>query len=186
LEENEQKAYIKPQTYEIWKKSSFKKDISKRENMTYDEEKDEYTCHNGKKLKVVGIKHRSSASGYISEITIYECEDCSECPYKVKCTEVQGNRRMQVSKTFIEKRMKSYKNIMSKEGIKLRINRSIQVEGAFGVLKNDYGFNGFLTRGKNSVKTEFLMLCFGYNINKLHAKIQNERCGNHLHDIKTA
>lgn len=66
------------------------------------------------------------------------------------------------------------------------MNRSIQAEGAFGVLKNDYGFNRFLTRGKNSVKTEFFLLCFGYNMNKLHAKIQNERCGNHLHEIKTA
>lgn len=96
------------------KKISFKKDISKRENMAYDEEKDEYTCHNGKKLKAVGIKHRRSASGYRSEITVYECKDCSNCPYKIKCTKAHGNRRMQVSKTFIEKRMKSYENIMSK------------------------------------------------------------------------
>ena len=186
LEEKEQKAFIKPQTYEIWKKSSFKKDISKRENMEYDEGKDEYTCHNGKKLKVVGIKHRSSVSGYRSEITIYECEDCSDCPCKAKCTKAKGNRQLQVSKTFVEKRMKSYQNIMSEEGILLRMNRSIQVEGAFGVLKNDYGFNRFLTRGKNSVKTEFLLLCFGYNINKLHTKIQDERCRKHLHKVKTA
>lgn len=186
LEENKQQAFIKPQTYEKWKKRSFKKDISKRENMSYDEEKDEYTCHNGKKLKAVGITHRNSASGYRSEITVYECEDCSNCPYKMKCTKAQGNRRMQVSKTFVEKRMKSYENVKSEEGIRLRVNRSIQVEGAFGVLKNDYSFNRFLTRGKNGVKTEFLLLCFGYNMNKLHAKIQNERCRNHLHEIKTA
>ena len=82
--------------------------------------------------------------------------------------------------------MKSYENIVSEEGTLLRVNRSIQVEGAFGVLKNDYGFNRFLTRGKTSVKTEFLLLCFGYNLNKLHTKIQNERCGKHLHELKTA
>ena len=64
------------------------------------------------------------------------------------------------------------------------MNRSIQVEGAFGVLKNDYGFNRFLTRGKIGVKTEFILLCFGYNINKLHSKIQNKRLGKHLHEIK--
>lgn len=186
LEESNQKPFIKPQTYEVWKKKSFKNDISKRENMIYDEEKDEYTCHNGKQLKVAGLTHRKSASGYRSEITVYECDDCSYCPYKGKCTKAQGNRRMQVSKTFVEKRMKSYENIMSEEGILLRVNRSIQVEGAFGVLKNDYGFNRFLTRGKNSVKTEFLLLCFGYNMNKLHAKIQNERCGKHLHEFKIA
>ncbi len=60
---------------------------------------------------------------------------------------------MQVSKKFIEKRQVSYENITNKKRILLRLNHSIQVEGAFGVLKNDYQFNRFLTRGKNSVKT---------------------------------
>ncbi|URZ02382.1 hypothetical protein CLAUR_023790 [Clostridium felsineum] len=64
------------------------------------------------------------------------------------------------------------------------MNRSIQVEGAFGVLKNDYEFKRFLTRGKSSVKTEFILLCFGYNINKLNLKIQNERTQKYLHELK--
>ena len=186
LEKQDQTYYIKPQTYEQWKKRSFKRDISKRENMLYNPETDEYTCHNGKQLRVVGISHRTSATGYGSEITIYECEDCSDCSYKNRCTKARGNRRMQVSKTFVEKRQKSYENITTKEGILLRINRSIQVEGAFGVLKNDYGFNRFLTRGKHNVKTEFMLLCLGYNVNKLHSKIQNGRIGKPLHQIKTA
>ncbi len=93
---------------------------------------------------------------------------------------------MQVSKNFIEKRVVSHENILSYEGILLRVNRSTQVEGAFGVLKNDYNFARFLTRGKTNVKTEFIMLCFGYNINKLHAKIQSGRCATHLHQVKKA
>lgn len=186
LEGKEQTYYIKPQTYEQWKKRSFKNDISKRENMYYDAEIDEYTCHNGKQLKPVEITHRKSATGYRAEITVYEGEDCQGCPLKEKCTKAKGNRKMQVSKKFIEKRQVSYTNITSEEGILLRVNRSIQVEGAFGVLKNDYSFNRFLTRGKTSVRNEFMLLCFGYNINKLHAKIQNERIGKPLHQLKTA
>jgi transposase len=186
LEGKKQNYYIKPQTYEKWKKKSFKNDISKRENMTYNAEEDEYTCHNKKQLKPIAIAHRTSATGYRSETTIYECEDCSNCQFKAKCTKAQGNRKMQVSKTFIAKRQLSYENITSPKGIMLRVNRSIQVEGAFGVLKNDYQFNRFFTRGKNSVKNEFILLCFGFNINKLHSKIQNERCKNHLHKMKTA
>lgn len=184
LEKKEQTYYIKPQTYEKWKKRSFKNNISKRENMSYDPAKDEYTCKNKKRLKPAAITHRTSATGYCSEVTIYECEDCSGCPYKAKCTKAKGNRQMQVSKKFIEKRQVSYENITSEEGILLRVNRSIQVEGAFGVLKNDYNFNRFLTRGKANVKTEFILLCFGYNVNKLHAKIQNERIGKPLHELK--
>lgn len=186
LENKEYKPYIKPQTYDKWKKKSFKRDISKRENMSYDPVKDVYTCHNGKELKPTGIIHKTSATGYVSEVTVYECEDCGDCPYKTKCTRAKGNRKMQVSKKFLEKRMISYENIMSEEGVLLRVNRSIQVEGAFGVLKNDYNFKRFLTRGKNSVKTEFLLLCFGYNVNKLHSKIQNDRLAKSLHPLKIA
>lgn len=43
------------------------------------------------------------------------------------------------------------------------MNRSIQVEGTFGVLKNDYEFQRFLLREKTKVKLEILLLCLGYN-----------------------
>lgn len=76
-------------------------------------------------------------------------------------------------------------NILSEKGILYRMNRSIQqVEGAFGVLKNDYEFQRFLLRGKTKVKLEILLLCMGYNLNKLLAKIQNERTGSHLFPVK--
>lgn len=186
LKENEQIPYIKPQTYEKWKKRSFKKDISKRENMIYDKESDTYLCHAGKTLKQIYLKKQTSKSGYHSDVTVYECEDCTECPYKEKCTRAKGNKRLYVSKNFIEKRQESYENILSDTGIKYRMNRSIQVEGAFGVLKNDYEFQRFLLRGKTKVKLEFLLLSLGYNINKLHSKIQNERMGHHFFEVKTA
>lgn len=46
------------------------------------------------------------------------------------------------------------------------------MEGAFGVLKNGYEFQRFLLRGKRKVKLEILLLCIGYNLNKLQEKIQ--------------
>lgn len=186
LKENGQVPYIKPQTYEKWKRRSFKKDISKRENMAYDEEKDHYICHAGKYLKPIFIKTQKSKSGYKSEVTVYECENCSGCPHKEKCTKAKGNKRLYVSKNFIAKRQESYENIKSDTGIKYRMNRSIQVEGAFGVLKSDYEFQRFLLRGKTKVKLEFLLLSLGYNINKLHAKIQTNRTESHLFEVKTA
>ncbi len=186
LEKRQQTPFIKPQTYERMKKRSFKNIIGKRENMAYDEEKDEYTCHNNKKLKPIGQRIRKSKSGYESEVTAYECEDCSDCGYKGKCTKAKGNRRLETSKKFLKRRLKSLENITSSTGKMLRVNRSIQVEGAFGVLKEDHKFRKFLTRGKKNVKTEFTLLCFGYNINKFHNKIQQNRCGILLHEIKAS
>ena len=167
-------------------KRSSKQDISKRENMGYDQESDTYICHAGKELRVIYLKKQRSKSGYESEVTVYECEDCTGCPYKEKCTKAKGNKRMYVSKSFLEKREESYRNIQSEKGIKYRTNRSIQVEGAFGVLKNDYGFQRFLLRGKKKVKLEILLLSMGYNLNKLHRKIQNERTGSYLFDLKAS
>lgn len=186
LEGNKQDSYIKPQSYEKQKKRKFKKDISKRENMDYDPEKDTYLCHNGKELTPIYVKKQTSKNGYESEVTVYECADCSGCPHKERCTKAKGNKRLYVSKEFIKKRQKSYENITSETGIKYRMNRSIQVEGAFGVLKSDYDFQRFLLKGKTKVKLEILLLCFGYNINKLHAKIQQERTKSHLFEVKTA
>ena len=58
LRSTKQKPYIKPQTYEKWKKRNFKQDISKRENMGYDEKADTYTCHAGKTLIPVLSKNK--------------------------------------------------------------------------------------------------------------------------------
>lgn len=94
--------------------------------------------YNGKKLRFIYNSTKTTGTGYKADISFYECESGEGCNHKRKCTKAAGNRRIQVSKLFTEKRGVSYKNIMSPKGIHLRVNRSIQVEGAFGVLKSDY------------------------------------------------
>jgi transposase len=180
----EQKAYIKPANYERRKTKKFREDISKRENMAYDEERDEYTCANNKKLVAVGTERRVSKSGYESEVTVYGCEECSGCGLRERCTASKKNRRMEVSKKMAALRAESEANITSDEGILLRVNRSIQVEGAFGVTKEDSRFRRFYTRGKAGVSGELFLVCFGYKVNKLHHKIQQGRCGTSLHRLK--
>ena len=186
LSKHNQKSYIKPQNYEKSKSKKFKEDISKRENMAYNIEEDYYICAYGKKLVPVSSKFKTSKSGYNSIVTIYESESCDECPYKNKCTKAKGNKRLHVSKDFIKKRKESLNNITTPKGKLLRVNRSIQVEGAFGVLKQDYGFRRFLLRGKKNIKTEFMLLSFGYNIQKLFNKGIQNRKGILLHEMKIA
>ena len=64
LKEQKQAAYINPQTNEKRKKRSFKQDISKRENMGYDEVNDTYTCHAGKTLSALYVKKQKSKNDY--------------------------------------------------------------------------------------------------------------------------
>ena len=58
IEENGQLAYIKPQNYEISKTRKYKKDISRRENMSYDAGRDCYICRAGKELTVTNERKR--------------------------------------------------------------------------------------------------------------------------------
>ena len=116
--------------------------------MGYNQTTDTYTYDAGKTLIPLFIRKQKSKNGYEAEVTVYECEDCNGCPYKEKCSRAKGNKRFYISKSFLEKRQKTYENILSETGIKYRMNRSIQVEGAFRVLKNDYEFQRFLLLGK--------------------------------------
>ena len=181
LENNNYEAYIKPQNYEKSKTKKFKKNIGNKENMTYLKDEDCYICANSQRLTVKSVTTKKSKSGYKSEITIYESESCEGCKYKSSCTKAKGNKKITTSKKFAYLREKSLENIKTDKGILLRKNRSIQVEGAFGVIKQDYGFRRFLMRGTKNVITEFLLIAFGYNINKLHRKTLEKRNGQLLH-----
>ena len=180
FEKRSQTCYIKPLNYERSKTRKFKSDMNLRENMPYDAEKDEYTCQNGKKIRAVYTGKRVSKSGFESEVTYYECENCEACPYKKSCTRAKGNRTMRISKEFLRQRAESLDRITSPTGIMLRMNRSIQAEGAFGVIKQDYGFRQFLLRGNKKVRAEILLVAMAYNMNKLHNKIQKNRTGQQL------
>lgn len=181
LEAKQQKSFIKPQIYEKSKTRKFKTDISKRENMQFNKEDNYYICAAGRKLLFKGTTVKKTKSNYKYIVHIYESESCLDCEYKSKCTKAKGNRQVHVAKNFIRLRAQSLENITSDEGIILRMNRSIQVEGAFGVIKENFSFRRFLLRGNIKVRIEFLLMAFSYNINKLHNKTMQGRNGKLLH-----
>lgn len=178
LSKHNQESYIKPSNYEILKKK--KKRPYSTENFIYNTEKDTYTCSEKQELMPMYVKKVKSKSGYVSEKTIYGTCACEKCPKKDLCTKSQKGRTLQRARVFAEFRSKSLDNINTPKGVNLRMNRSIQVEGAFGVIKQDYGFRRFLTRGFENVKIEMLFLCFAFNINKLHNKVTKNRRRTHL------
>ena len=194
LEANNQIAFIKPANYEISKTRKYKNDIGKIENMEYDKISDFYICKNNRKLTVSHIKHNKTKTGYVSEKTIYTCENCSGCPYKNDC--IKGNncktpleertKVLQVAKTFIKHRKEDLERIISDEGVLYRMNRSIQAEGSFGDLKQDMQFRRYLSKGTANVLAESTLLAIARNINKLHNKIQNGKTGTHLFPLKSA
>ena len=117
---------------------------------------------------------------------------CSCCPYKSDCIkgrnwktpEEERFKTLNVSRKFERQRQKSLANITSEEGAMLRMNRSIQAEGAFAVMKEDRGFRRFLCRGAENVLAETVLMAVSQNIAQLHRKIQNGKTGTHLYPLK--
>lgn len=192
LEGNGQIAYIKPNNYEQAKKRRYQQDIGRMENMTYDPEQDHYICFNGRDIEWRYDRKEKTATGYQRTTSVYECRECAGCPYKTKC--IKGNncktpmeeraKRLYVSKTMKEKRREDLERITSEYGTQLRMNRSIQAEGSFAEIKADMGFRRYSYRGLENVTAQSVVLAIAHNINKLHNKIQNDKTGQHLFELK--
>ena len=87
---------------------------------------------------------------------------------------------------MVRQKTEATDRITTKEGILLRTNRSIQVEGAFGVLKQDRDFRRFLTRRKQKTETQFFLLALAFNIKKLWNRTIDKRLGLDLFEKMTA
>ncbi len=143
---------------------------------------------NFKYLKIV------ADAGYENVKTIYICEDCSNCNYKSQC--IKGNnskiplekrtKKFETSKKFNRQRKEDLERIITDEGILLRMNRSIQAEGSFAQVKHDMNFKRFMCRGQKNVLAESILLAIAHNVNKLHNKIQYNRTGKYLFELKEA
>ena len=187
LEEHGQDCFIKPQNHEKSKTRKHKTNKYIVDNLLYDKENDEFTCARGDKLTSCGTGKKVTANGYETELCYYKNCSCEGCEHYGKChSSKNGYRTLKVTKGFTEYRQKAENNIMSTEGILLRQNRSIQVEGAFGVLKQDMGFRSFLVRGKKDVETQLFLLAFAFNIQKLYNRQKSGRFGTDLFIPKVA
>ena len=89
-------------------------------------------------------------------------------------------------KSTKNKRAASLANITTEEGIMLRMCRTIQVEGAFGLMKHDFGFRRFFSTGKRNIRTELFFLAMGFNLKKRWMKQSRKREKTHLSTIKTS
>lgn len=192
LKDHDQLSYIKPNDYEISKTKKYKNDIGRAENMRYDEENDRYYCSQGKTVEYLCDKTEKTSSGYRRTVSIYECQDCKDCPSKVMCIRSCGskkpleerNKRLYVSKQMKALRKEDRVRITTDYGKQLRMNRSIQAEGSFAVIKEDMNFRRYLYSGIENVTAQSVLLAMAYNVSKLHHKIQSGNCGKHLFTLK--
>lgn len=188
LESTGQTCFMKPTNYDQKKSRKFQKQVGRVENMAYDPEEDSFTCAQGRKL-TLRRECTEQREGQLVSTAWYRCEDCTGCPCRSQCCRAKDPtqpKELRLQKTFWEKREQTTQRIVSKRGIHLRLCRSVQVEGAFGLLKSDFGFRRFLTRGRANIRAELFLLAMAFDLKKLWMKREHGRLKTRVSEKMTA
>jgi transposase len=109
-----------------------------------------------------------------------KCQGCpmrEECLSTVKRSEINEESYRTTSRNVVSEELHRYVDatLSSEFGKGLKKQRSIMAEGAFGVLKEDFGFTRFTRRGLQNAEMEFLLVCLGYNLKKFHHWLMAKR-----------
>ncbi len=100
----------------------------------------------------------------------YQCENCTGCPYREKCHKSKENRIVRINEELTQFHNEVLTNLNCVHGALLRMNRSIQSEGAFGGIKWNRQYQRIRRRGIEGVILELGLICCGFNLHKFHLK----------------
>jgi len=168
----EQKGMEKYMKFPMFKKETedknYREDPFRAVNFPIDED-GKMRCPNGKRFE---FKYRRGVKGnqYGRQEELYECEDCTGCPYAERCKKTDKNRTIRLNQELTAMHQEVIDNLESIHGAMLRMNRSIQAEGTFGVMKHDRWYKRIVRRGIDSVRLEVLLVSIGQNLYKYHNK----------------
>ena len=131
-------------------------------------------CPNGRKFH---FAYRKAVKGnqYGRQEEYYTCEDCSGCPYAERCKKTEKNRTVRINAELSSMHQEVLENLQSIHGALLRMNRSIQAEGTFGIIKYDRWYKRIVRRGLESVRLELFLVSIGHNLYKFHNKQKRQR-----------
>ena len=130
---------------------------------------DTITCLNNKTGYEIKLDKRHPRKACAVFYKIEGCNSCNWMPFckRFMMRQDQDFKIFEVVKELERYKYESQDNLCSPKGIELRVNRSIQVEGVFGIEKQNYGYVRYRRRGLEKVSTESMLNFLGLNIAKL-------------------
>ena len=168
-EQHGMKKYMKFPMYDKeTKDKAYKENPYRAENFKIDAD-GVLRCPNGRAFL---FRYRKNIRGnnYGRQEEIYECEDCTGCPYAEECKKASRNRIVSINSELTAFHREVLDNLGNIQGALLRTNRSIQTEGTFGIMKNDRHYKRIVRRGLHSVELEILLVSIGHNLYKYYNK----------------
>jgi len=155
----------------IQESKSTNKDKSNGIEFIYDQQNNQYTCPNNKKLRL----HAANIEQQNQIYNIYKCDDCKDCPLRNKCTTSKTGRIIKVS--LNHQWINEYKQRLAEPGNRKKIKqRKTIVEHPYGTIKMIMGKFCFLLRKKHKVQIEVDLYATVYNLKRL-INIEN------MHDL---
>ncbi len=128
-------------------------------------------CPNGKRFNYLRTEPvKGNQFGRTEEY--YQCEDCDGCPHRASCHKSSQNRIIRLNEELTRFHGEVLENLNSVHGALLRMNRSIQSEGAFDGIKWNRGYKRLRRRGVESALLEIGLISCGFNLHKYHLKKQ--------------
>ena len=163
-EKNNLGIYLKYTTYSYEKKRKHQNNIYHKDNFKKDDNGN-ILCPQGNKFEYDKDKKEYKFEG--AEISkLYICKQCNNCPVRKNCTKSEAGRTLTINDDYERLKKIAKDNLDSKLGIKLRVNRSIQVEGFFAILKEDSKYKKLYRRTMKKVELEMTLIAIGQNIKR--------------------
>ncbi len=136
----------------------------------YDEAKDEFTCPQGKPLKLWRTRQRRSAP-----TKVYRCWDCQTCPVRASCTkDASGFRKIEVRSDHVQ--LRKIREKFKTDAAKAVYRRRRIIEGIFGRWQHNWGIRRLRLRGLAGFSAELHLLAIAHNARKLF-KVQQALAG---------
>lgn len=157
------------------KRSSRKSNPYRRDNFTYDEERDIFICPEGRELHFIGKRERKNATGYIRQIHQYRCVSCEGCAVRRQCAGEYVNRTVEISPPLERYRRQAREQLTTEKGRQLLRRRGAEIEAIFGQIKHNRNYSRFLLRGPQKVNIEVGLLSIAHNIAKIF-RMQQQIC----------
>ena len=134
----------------------------------YDKESNTITCLGGRTGRQADIKERHPKR---KGTVFFLVENCSGCLFMPYCRrfmkEPEGSFKVfEVDVDYMVLKQEARDMLLTPEGIEMRVNRSCQVEGAFGSLKSNMSYDRFRRTSFSKVDAEMMLACLGYNMRK--------------------
>lgn len=151
---------------------------AKNPQLFYYSDDGNFTCLGGNIATAIkyDTKHHQRKKG----ATLYKFSGCNICDYSKKCKEklkdkTSNFRLVELIPEYEAMKQNARDNLLSRKGIEIRVNRSIQVEGTFGQIKQNMGYVRIRRRGIEKVGCEIMLVCLGRNIRKIFS-MRNQDC----------